>query len=390
MRIESIKIKNYRTFKEAILDDLPALCVFVGANGTGKSTLFDIFSFLKDALTHDVTRALNRRGGFKEVISRGEEGNISLEIAFRESGGRKATYDLTIGLKDGKPVVVREILKMRRGARGQPWHILDFEFGRGQAIINQDATLQGSQADREEEELESPDLLAISSLGKLKKFPVVADFRRLIDNWHISNIHINTMRQSPEDGISEHLSTSGDNLANVAQYLNDQKPEVFQQILKTMEQRVPGVSKIDAKNTEDGRLVLRFQDGAFKEPFIAKYVSDGTLKMFAYLVLLYDPAPFPMLAIEEPENQLYPHLMMALAEEFRQYARREGQIFISSHSPDFLNAVSPDELYCLKKDGGFTTIVKASENPLLLSLYKEGDLMGALWSQGLFNGVNRV
>ena len=53
MRIESIKIQNYRSFKEAKLVDLPALCVFVGANGAGKSTLFDIFSFLKDALTHD-------------------------------------------------------------------------------------------------------------------------------------------------------------------------------------------------------------------------------------------------------------------------------------------------------------------------------------------------
>lgn len=52
-----------------------------------------------------------------------------------------------------------------------------------------------------------------------------------------------------------------------------------------------------------------FQDGSFKTPFLDRYVSDGTIKMFAYLVLLYDPRPHPLLCVEEPENQLYPKLM---------------------------------------------------------------------------------
>ena len=80
-------------------------------------------------------------------------------------------------------------------------------------------------------------------------------------------------------------------------------------MLRVMSDRVPGVDEVEAKATEDGRLVLRFQDGSFKDPFIARYVSDGTIKMFAYLVLLYDPQPHPLLAVEEPENQLYPELM---------------------------------------------------------------------------------
>ena len=83
---------------------------------------------------------------------------------------------------------------------------------------------------------------------------------------------------------------------------------------------------VEAKSTEDGRLVLRFRDGGFEDPFIARYVSDGTIKMFAYLILLNDPKPHPLLAVEEPENQLYPDLLRELSEEFHLYARNGRQV----------------------------------------------------------------
>jgi predicted ATPase len=150
---------------------------------------------------------------------------------------------------------------------------------------------------------------------------------------------------------------------------------------------VPGVKGVEAKPTEDGRLVLRFQDGSFKDPFIARYVSDGTIKMFAYLILLYDPKPHPLLAVEEPENQLYPELLTELVEEFRDYARRGGQVFVSTHSPDFLNGALLEEIYWLVKDGGFTSVRRVSDDALLKRLFAEGDLPGALWKQGLFNDV---
>lgn len=70
MQIESIQIKNYRLFRDVQVKDIPRLCVLVGANGTGKSTLFDVFSFLKDALAMNVAKAVARRGGFKELASR--------------------------------------------------------------------------------------------------------------------------------------------------------------------------------------------------------------------------------------------------------------------------------------------------------------------------------
>lgn len=140
---------------------------------------------------------------------------------------------------------------------------------------------------------------------------------------------------------------------------------------------------LEAKVTEDGYVVLRFQDGRFKNPFSSKFMSDGTIKMFTYLVLLSDPTPHALLCVEEPENQLYPELLPQLAEEFRHYSNIGGQVFISTHSTDFLNAIRLSELYCLVKKAGYTKIVRASDLPLVRSLCQEGDLLGAFWSQGI-------
>jgi predicted ATPase len=236
--------------------------------------------------------------------------------------------------------------------------------------------------------LDDPSVLAIKGLGQFRTFRVVSEFRALIESWYISDFHIADARPSIEAGESEHLSMRGDNVAQVAQYLYEHHQDRFQKILDTMKRRVPGIAGVEARPTEDGRLVLRFKDGSFKDPFIARYVSDGTIKMFAYLVLLFDPKPFPLLAVEEPENQLYPELMVELIEEFRAYALRGGQVFVSTHSPDFLNGARLDEIFWLVKHNGFTQVRRASQDANLVALAEAGDLPGALWKQGLFEGAH--
>ncbi|MEL6928681.1 MAG: AAA family ATPase [Cyanobacteria bacterium J06600_6] len=393
MRIESLKIKNYRCLQNIELNNMSAFCVLVGANGTGKSTFFDIFSFLQDALKNNIRQALLIRGGFKEVITRDhQQEDIELEIKFRMKildKERLVTYLLKISQVENKPVIKREILRYKRGSYGSPFHFLDFQYGRGYAILNEeDFDKPDEELQREEQTLESKDILAIKGLGQFKRFKAASAFRLLLENWHISDFHITDARGSRDAGYAEHLSKNGDNLPLVAQYLYENHQDIFEIILEKMKRRVPGISQVEAKNTEDGRLILRFQDSSFKDPFIDRYVSDGTIKMFAYLVLLYDPDPHPLLSVEEPENQLYPSLLLELAEEFAAYTKKEGQVFVATHSPDFLNAVALDHIYWLEKRNGITRICSAAENETLQALIAEGDLPGYLWKQGLFGDAN--
>ncbi|MFT5163869.1 MAG: putative ATPase [Alteromonadaceae bacterium] len=393
MRLESLTIKNFRVFQNIQLRNMPGLCVFVGANGSGKSSLFDVFSFLKDALAGNVRTALQKRGGFKEVATRGcTDQPIEFSLQFRlPIGGaeRLVTYLLQINLVNNRPTVTREILRYKRGSYGSPFHFIDFTNGSGYAILNEeDFDKEDSQLEREEQTLDSPDILAIKGLGQFQRFKAANAFRQLIENWHVSDFHINDARPSTDAGYAEHLSSRGDNTALVAQYLYEQHPAIFNQVLEKMKQRIPGVEDVKAVTTDDGRIVLKFQDGSFKDPFIARYVSDGTIKMFAYLLLLNDPSPHPLLCVEEPENQLYPGLMIELAEEFRGYAQRGGQVMVTSHSPDMLNSIRLEEIFWLKKKQGISVVERACENALLVSLVAGGDLPGALWKQGLFDGVN--
>ncbi len=373
--------------------DIPRFCVVVGANGTGKSTLFTVFEFLREALSSNVHTALVKVGGsrgFGEVRSRGATGNIEIEIKFRERDDAPlVTYFLSVGEEHGRPFVEREILKYRRGSGGQPWHFLDFSRGEGEAVTNEiDDVTDVKQLVREPQKLKSPEILAIKGLAQFERFPAVVALGTLIENWHISDFHINKARPQQEAGYAEHLSREGENLSLVTEYLHNRHPQIFQTILQKLAERVPGISRVDAKTTEEGRVLLRFQDGAFEDPFLARYVSDGTIKMFAYLILLYDPDPHPLLCVEEPENQLYPSLLWELAEEFRSYAERGGQVFVSSHSPDFLNAVRLDEMYWLVKEQGCTTIKRARDDAQVAAYMADGDQLGYLWKQGFFTGVD--
>lgn len=373
--------------------DIPRFCVLVGANGSGKSTLFSVFGFLKDALTENVHVALTRLGGsrgFSEVRSRASDGPIQIEIKFRQSDDAPlVTYLLEIAEEDGVPYVAHEVLKYRRGSKGKPWHFLDFVRGEGDAVTNEPDQVQ-DEADlyRERQTLKSPDTLAVKGLAQFKKFPAAVALGELIANWHVSDFHIQRARPEQEAGYAEHLSREGENLALVTEFLYKRHRPVFDLVIEKLKRRVPGISSVDAKTTEEGRVLLRFQDGAFHDPFLARHVSDGTIKMFAYLVLLHDPKPHPLLCVEEPENQLYPRLLGELAEEFREYARKGGQVIVTTHSPEFLNATELEEVYWLRKLDGYTLIQRAANNEQVAAYMRDGDQMGYLWRQGFFEGAD--
>jgi predicted ATPase len=394
MRIETIRLKNFKTFENVELVDIPAFCIVVGANGTGKSTMFDVFGFLKDCLTFNVSSALLSRGGYKEVVSRGKYGEpIYIELQFRldiTGVERLVTYILEIAKVSEKPSVEREILRYKRGPYGSPYHFLDFRRGEGYAVTNEeDFNKTDEELEREQQKLGGPDMLAIKGLGQFQRFKAANAFRQMLENWHVSDFHINLARGSKDAaGYSDHLSVSGDNLQLVANNLYRSHRDTFDEIINKMKERVPGIRMINPAPTDDGRLLLKFQDGSFKDPFIDKYVSDGTIKMFAYLILLYDPKPHPLLCVEEPENQLYPKLLYELAEEFRSYANRGGQVFVSTHSPDFLNAAQLNEVFWLIKDKGYTQVKRARDNEQISLYMKDGDQMGYLWKQGFFEGAD--
>ena len=164
--------------------------------------------------------------------------------------------------------------------------------------------------------------MAIKGLGQFEKYKTISNFRKLLEEWHISSFQIDSGRLDCDYGFAKHLSKKGENLAQAAFNMSQYHPKIFQKIIEDLPKRIPGITKVEATPSEDGMIRLRFTGENFKSPFLVRRVSDGTIKMFAYMLLLNDPEPHPLLCIEEPENFLHPDLMLGLSEEIRQYSQR--------------------------------------------------------------------
>ena len=416
-KIEGFRAKNFKVLKDVTLgclwnqqgsQPLTPMTAVIGNNGVGKSALFDAFGFLADALKSGVEEACDARGrgGFERMRTQGQAGPIEFEVYYREHGNaRPITYEIAIEADlFGRPYVLQERLRQRRKGqkRGWPFSFLMLNEGRGWAWKGEQ---EGYEIDESKEqldilalinlmteeesseteiiELEDRRKLGIATLGALKQHPRISAFRRFIEGWYLSYFTPDAARSLPLAGPQKRLNVHGDNLGNVVQFMEREHPESFRTILKRIADRIPGIDTIDTERTNDGRLLLRFNDKSFQDPFYAQQMSDGTLKVFAYLLLLEDPAPRPFLCIEEPENGLYHKLLETLANEFRGHAsgrRRSSQVFVTTHQPYFVDSLEPKEVWILEKGAdGFSTIRRASGDQIVNNMVAEGLPLGSLW-----------
>ena len=411
-KIEGIRIANYRVLRDVTLGKLwhtpharplTPMTAVIGKNGAGKSSLFDALGFLGECLRSGVEEACDARGrgGFRRIRSQGSDAPIEFEIHYRETpGARPITYELAIDEDDsGRPYVAREHLHQLSEEHVQLFIFLMMVDGRGIAWKGEAHGRVGTQQMEEGFDLAAlPQLLddkseivelfdkrrlGIATLGALKQHPRIASFRRFLEGWHLSYFTPDAARSLPLAGPQRHLNVHGDNLGNVVQFMEREHPARFGTILKRISEKVPGIDNIDTMQSPDGRLLLRFNDRGFDDPFYAQQMSDGTLKIFAYLLMLEDPQPPPFICIEEPENGLYHKLLELLAGEFRSHAtgrRGASQIFVTTHQPYFVDALDPEETWILeKKEDGFSKASRASDDAIVKAMVEEGLPLGGLW-----------
>ena len=381
-RIEYLRVENYRALRKVELKNLTPLTVLLGPNGSGKSTVFDVFSFLSECFQYGLRHAWDRRGRAAQLRSRGAEGPVVIELKYRERPDLPLiTYHLAIDEGARGPSVVEEWLQWRRGSHGKPFRFLEYHEGRGRAISGE---MPDEEDQRVEIPLRSPDLIAVNTLGQFADHPRVAALREFITDWYISYLTLDDARGQPEAGPQARLSQSGDNLANVVQYLKERQPEQLEDIFQILRRRIPRLEAVQADSMPDGRLLLQIKDAPFEQPVFARFASDGTLKMLAYLTVLHNPDPPQFVGIEEPENFLHPRLLPELAEECRTASART-QLLVTTHSPFFLNGLHPEEVYVLYRDEqGYTQAVRALDIQGIPEQIQAGAALGHLWAEGYF------
>jgi predicted ATPase len=404
-RIEGITIKNYRALKSVTLGKtfehqngtpLPSMMAVIGPNGSGKSTLLDAFGFLRDCLADGVEDACEKgmRGGFERLRTKGVKEPIQFEIYYREKDDeRPISYSLWVDIdKNSRPLVAKERFRQRRqgSVRGHPYSFVNFKKGVGFAWA-------GESTDNEEGntkvrvKLDDARRLAITSLGNLSEHPRIVRFRDFLEGWYLSYFVPDLARTMPMIGAQRKLNLRGDNLANYVQFIQKEHPKQFKDVLKQVSQKIPGIEKISYLPSPDGRLLLQFTDRGYADPFYATSMSDGTLKYFAYMLLLEDPEPAPLIGIEEPENGLHHQLLGRLATEMRRRANTSGgpQVLVTTHANYFVDALKPEEVFVLhKQPDGASRVTRAADASGITDMVNDGIPLGSLWYSNHLGGGN--
>ena len=402
-KIEGIKIQNYGVLKDVVLgktrtkqseNALGNLVAVIGPSGNGKSTLADAFGFIADCLEMGVEAACdaNNRGGYEKLVSQGVTEPIAFELYYRESSNtRPITYELEIDLdKSGRPYVKRERLRQRVEKHGWPRSFMYLQDGVGYAFEgidggqDDDGNIIGSKVEVQLSDVRRP---GIVTLGAMKQYVRIEKFLNFLKSWYLCYFSPDAARRLQTAAPQAYLDRIGSNINNVAQYMYRENKKEFEKVLREIQSKLPGIEKIEPQKFENGQMMLRFYERGFDKPFYSQRMSDGTLKLLAYYLLIHEKNPRQLVFIEEPENGLYHHYLGDLAEEMKKEVGSgySKQLFITTHSPFFVNALGPDDVWVLtKEEDGYSTIKRASEFEFVKELAEEGVPVGDMWYSKYF------
>ncbi len=405
LNLFALTLKNY---KNIVADGigLNNLNVIIGPNGSGKSNFIGVLRFLKDCLisTPDKSggitsfeEAIEKLGG-KRILDKtvASHESVNLGFIFKLSEGKILFFDLDIW----EDIISEESLYSPGIAGTDKFCFykvnIDFDKGCDVSVYN-DSTQKESHIETLSDIPNNQLMLSmIPELLESSKFspentPVYKVRRKIIDSvsgWRFYNandMNVTAIRVSePKIGPGDmFLEPSGENLPLVLDNLIQKDFEFEERINNAMKQILPQTRKI--RPIRLGRLALTVEwyfDG-MKEPFYLDEMSDGTVRMLCWAVILHSPIPPSLLVIDEPEMGIHPSWLPILAEWIKTASERT-QIIVSTHSPDLLDHFTDrtEDVICFRFDGKNHFTPEHLSREKLSAMFNEGWELGDLYRVG--------
>jgi predicted ATPase len=383
--IEYLQIRNYKVLHNLELENLTPLTVFIGPNGSGKTTILNALSFLSDCFKTDLNSACQNQGSLSRIRSNGIGEPLSFKIRYRDPQTHQVmTYFIALAERNNHPLVLEEYLEVTRSPH-EVIRILEFAEGQGWAIEGDLALTRSLQPeDRQYESFNSPALLAANVLGQFAKYPQLSILRNLLINWLLTDLSNLATQSSLSSQPQLQLAEDGSNLPEVVEYLKTEDPQQLQDLIRDLSRFIPKLQAIDT-TPRQGKLQLELYDSSFQAPIPAHNASEGTLRLLAYLLLLKHTSPHHLILLDEPEIYFHPRIIIELVENFRA-ASAYNQIFATTHSPFFVDGLRPEELWVLYRDeNGFTQAHRAASMRGVKEFTNNGSLLGQLWMENYFD-----
>lgn len=404
--ITELSIENFKSFGSSSRPlHLAQLNCVVGANASGKTNLMSALRFLKIALLQNVDIALGEFEGISEVrnkIQRERKEVKPLRISVRVDGtkvgkarqsavgGKKVKeffYRVEMDLRapDEVPVIVKEELKA--DYFGDKNDILTFKMTRTKESVTIKDPVFG-HAPKDPFPIPTQDSTRLAAGTGFFSIPI-AEFRNYVEGWSFFNISPDVARLPCKEVPDMNLGASGEYLAAILHKLEKATPGQISldQISDGLRGAVPGFKSIRTKPLEvEGKWTFQVIEDRIRGAINPRSVSDGTIRLMALMVVAHWSAPrSTLLAIEEPENGLHPHLSKHVMDLLRT-ASETRQVIMTTHNPDFLDELHPEEVLLCDKLDGYTKVRHASDVHDIVGFRKHFKL-GELWEQGTLGGI---
>ncbi len=329
--IEKITLKNFKAIHSASVT-LTDFSVFVGNNGSGKSSLIEALQTLQNVLWYGISTAFTERWYGLEKIQNQQAQGKAIFIGIQGKMGKdKYRYEVSFNATANQDLYFVEAEKLYQGKR-ELFHLTNAPFS------------LDKQSD---------------SFSKR-----LADY---IKSWQFLTLAPETMFKPTcrnQGSLNVRMDSSGENLADFFSRLQD-SPSQLHLILEKMRYVLPELTDLTAKHDNLRKEVfLQMLEKSLPEPLASWLLSTGTLRILAMLALFNGKEVPPVTFIEEIENGLDPRTLNLLVAEIRGILG-EHQVITTTHSPYFLDLVDLRHLIVAERNQGQTEYFRPADNEKL-------------------------
>lgn len=366
--IQQVKIKNYKSIAQ-ISVNLEPFTVLVGPNGAGKSNFIDALAFVQECLSESIELAFKNRGGIAAVrrISAGHPTHITIRFVLNLHADLFADYVFEIAAKPKEKFSVARERCVVQKLMGES-HSFEIRDGKFTTEI---PGIRPKVA---------PDRLALFAASATDEFRPVYDFLTSMRFYSIVPIRLREL-QEPDAG--DFLKRDGSNAAAVLKRLQEetQGNGHYDRVCRLLSRVVDGIKKVEYRDLGQKETLQFKQDVGLEHPwtFNALNMSDGTLRVLGLLLAVYQPGPYSVVAVEEPEATVNPAVAEVVVEVLMDAAKQK-QVVLTSHSPDILDykELTDTEIRVVTMDHGRTLIApisQAGRKAIRDRLYTPGELL---------------
>ena len=405
--IKEIEIENYRSF-EKVSVELKNLNVLIGPNGCGKSNFLEIFNLFNSASEGQLAEKFIDWGGYNQVVTQGESSRkvffrfeFTSDPPFREEGiGINYKVQFAGSRESSYPIIIYENLSYPK-RQDTPFFVLHRDIGKIylhnlitgkndflQDLLDEYADSQGLSSEEIYSKINESELI-ISQVGLQNYYPTPAKLTNLMRDWkYYQPIQVDSnspVRRSQLVRSDWALFSNGENLIPILYNIQSKFPNVWDEIIELLNTFYPDFQKITLPMEEGaaGHLYLSFWEKNSKIPYRANQLSDGTLRLLCLIAILKNPKMPPLICIDEPELSMHPDWVHLLA-ELLQEASERTQIIVSTHSPELVSKLKPEEVIVVEKEDGATQMKRLESEPLKIWLEKYN--LGELWKSNIIGG----